>query len=622
MTTARDLPSRENRGASSETLPSRVAQGPVSRRLDGIPASPGIVIGRVRVLRMDVPPVPHGTSVPEEAVKREIARFREACAAVKAQIRRLQDRTRKQLGAVEAQIFEPQLLMLEDPDLVGGTETYISDNHLTAERAFEWRVLEWEAHWSHTAHPMVLDKLNDLADVQGRVLRRLMGLPEAELGTLVGEGKVIVVARDLTPSVAAQLDPLHVLGLALEAGTRTSHSSILARSLHIPSVVSLDGLSEKVNDGDEMILDGRTGRAIISPTESEKIQYRELDFQMREWEQELLLLAHLEPSTQDGVAIALRANIDLPSEAEGARSHGAQGIGLFRTEFLVVGRSAFPPEEEQYLAYVKVVEAFAGEPVVIRTYDLGGDKFPAFLHMPKEENPFLGWRAIRLCLDEPDLFRSQLRALIRARSHGDVRIMLPMVTQISEVVRTHALIEEVTEALRMEGHRVEERCQLGAMIETPGAALLAADLARHVDFFSIGTNDLVQYTLAVDRGSSRLAHLYNPFHPAVIRLIHHVAEVGRAAGIEVAVCGELAAHPLGAFMLIGMGIESLSVGPSALAEIKKVIRAVHRERAQEALSDVLKADSAEGVARILADTLRHDLDLERFAGSVTLWGAS
>ncbi|MEX0842975.1 MAG: putative PEP-binding protein, partial [Gemmatimonadota bacterium] len=280
-------------------------------------------------------------------------------------------------------------------------------NHLIAERAFEWRVLEWEAQWSHTAHPMVQDRLNDLNDVQGRVLRYLMGVPEPDLSTLLVDEKVIVVARDLTPSVAAQLNPAFVVGLATDAGTRTSHSSILARSLHIPCVVSLDGLSNEVEHGDELILDGRTGKVLVNPSDEEKARYRELDFQMREWEQELLLLAHLEPSTQDGFNVDLRANIDLPGEAQGARAHGAQGIGLFRTEFLVVGRSAFPPEEEQYRAYLQVMEAFPETAVVIRTYDLGGDKFPAFLHMPKEENPFLGWRAIRLCLDEPDLFRSQ-----------------------------------------------------------------------------------------------------------------------------------------------------------------------------------------------------------------------
>jgi phosphoenolpyruvate-protein phosphotransferase (PTS system enzyme I) len=585
---------------------------------DGIPASPGIVIGTARVLRLEVPPVPHGGGIPEAEVEREVDRFRSACRGVQDDIRRVQERTRGRLGDVEAQIFEPQLLMLEDADLIGGTATYIRDNHLSAERAFEWRVLEWEAQWSHTAHPMVLDKLNDLADVQARVLRRLMGVPEPEIGDLVGEERVILVARDLTPSMAAQLDTSRVLGLALDAGTRTSHSSILARSLGLPAVVNLTSLAEELRSGDELILDGRSGCVVVSPTAEEKAKYRELDFQIREWEQELLLLAQLDSRTQDGVRVGLRANIDMPGEARSASAHGGEGVGLFRTEFLVVGRSSVPLEEEQYVAYRQVLEVFPEQPVVIRTYDLGGDKFPAFLHMPKEENPFLGWRAIRVCLDEPSLFQAQLRALLRAMQHGDVRIMLPMVNDVSEVERTRALLHEAAEALRAEGHAIDRMGQLGAMIETPAAAISAHVLARHVDFFSIGTNDLVQYTLAVDRGNSRLARLYNPFHPAVVRLLDTVARAGREAGIEVAVCGELAANPLGAFLLIGLGVDSLSVGPAALAEIKKVIRSVSHEKARRAARLCLEAASAEEVTTILQAGIQDDLDLARFTGSWSL----
>src|SRR5690606_19638783 len=311
------------------------------------------------------------------------------------------------------------------------------------------------------------------------------------------------------------------------------------------------------------ILDGRNGRIILHPTEAEKQRYREADFQMREWEQELLLLAHLESQTQDGVRIALRANIDLPGEARTASDHGAEGIGLFRTEFLVVGRNSFPTEDEQFAAYREVVEAFAGRPVIIRTFDLGGDKFPAFLHMPKEENPFLGWRAIRVCLDEPEMFRTQLRALLRATAYGDVRIMLPMVNDISEVTRTREMLDAAAAELTAEGYELPSPYTLGVMLETPASAIAAHDLASHVDFFSIGTNDLVQYTLAVDRGNSRLANLYDPFHPSVVRLLSMIARAGTEAKREVSVCGELASNPLGAFLLVGLGVQSLSVGPSA-----------------------------------------------------------
>lgn len=582
------------------------------RTREGIPASPGIVIGSAWVLRTEAPTVPHGALIAPEDVESEVERFLAACETVKEQIRALQDHTRKSLGSVEAQIFEPQLLMLEDEDLIGSTVSYIRENHLSAERAFEWRVLEWEAQWSHTAHPMVIDKLNDLADVQSRVLRQLMGLAGPDLEGLIGQERVILVAREVTPSVAAQLDVGRVLGMATDTGTRTSHNSILARSLKIPAVVNLGNFSDEVQSGDELILDGRTGRIILHPTEAEKQRYREIDFQMREWEQELLLLAHLEAQTQDGTHIALRGNIDLPGEAQTASDHGAEGIGLFRTEFLVVGRNSFPNEDEQFAAYREVVEAFEGRPVIIRTFDLGGDKFPAFLHMPKEENPFLGWRAIRVCLDEPEMFRTQLRALLRATAYGDVRIMLPMVNDVSEITRTREMLDAAAAELAAEGHELPPRYTLGVMLETPASAIAAPELAKHVDFFSIGTNDLVQYTLAVDRGNSRLANLYDPFHPSVVRLLSMITSAGEDAKREVSVCGELASNPLGAFLLVGLGVQSLSVGPSALAEIKKVIRSIHHGRAREAAQKALVASSSAEVVEVLTEALRHDLNLERF----------
>jgi phosphotransferase system enzyme I (PtsI) len=584
---------------------------------DGIPAAPGIVIAPARVLRWEVPRVPHGVTVAPGDVEAEIARFLDACDWAKERIRELQARTVERMGEVEAQIFEPQVLMLEDADLIQGTIGYIRESHLSAERAFEWRVLEWESAMSHTSHPMVLDRLNDLADVQTRVLRRLLDLPDPDL-TARSDQKVVLVARELTPSLTVQLDPRQVVGIATDLGTRTSHSSILARSMDIPCVVSLGDFSEHVREGDELVLDGRSGRVIVLPTEEDKETYRERDFQIREWEQELVLLAHLEPVTRDGLRVELRSNIDLPGEAVSAKAHGADGIGLYRTEFLVVGRGTAPGEEEQYRAYRQVADAFPGQPVVIRTFDLGGDKFPAFLHMQPEENPFLGWRAIRVCLDEPAIFRTQLRALLRTMPHGDVRIMIPLVNEVAEVLATRKLIESCIEELAAEGIPMPRKYVLGAMVETPAAALSSPELARYVDFFSIGTNDLTQYTLAVDRGNSRLARLYNPFHPAVVRLLAMTADAGRAAGIEVTVCGELAGNPLGAFMLIGMQVSSLSVGPSALAEIKKVIRSVSHADAALAVAEALKAETPDQVMRILSGHLGQVLDLGKLTGSWSL----
>ena len=579
---------------------------------DGISASPGIVVGPAYVLRWEPPRAPHITVAPDQ-VEAEVARFNEAREYAKRRIREIQQQTAEKLGSVEAMIFEPQILMLDDSELVDGTIAYIRENHLSAARAFELRILEFESEWSRSGHPMITDRLNDLLDVQVRVIRRLLDVPDQDLLIHPGE-KVILVARDLTPTIAVQLDRESVIGIATDAGTRTSHAAILSRSLAIPSVVSLGDLASIVRNGDEMILDGRAGRVIVAPTEKEKHLYRERDIRVREWEQELVLLAHLDSMTPDHQPILLRANIDLPTEAQTARTHGAQGIGLFRTEFLVVGRKTPPEEEEQYRSYRQVAEAFPDDAVYIRTFDLGGDKFPLFLHMPPEENPFLGWRAIRVCLDMPDLFRPQLRALLRATAHGDVRIMLPMVNEIEEITRTRQLLDEECELMARAGVPFNAGYKLGIMIETPAAALTAPKLARYADFFSIGTNDLVQYTLAVDRGNARLAPRYTPFHPSVIRLLKHTVEAGRAAGIEVSVCGEIASNPLAVFLLIGLGITSLSVGPASLPEIKKVIRSVPASEARGAVSAVLDAATADEVVETLSHGLARFLDLSLFSG--------
>lgn len=584
---------------------------------EGTPASPGIVIGPAYVLTWEAPRAPHTPTAPE-AVDEEIQRFHDAREWAKRHIRRMQEETAERLGTVEAQIFEPQILMLDDTELIDGTLAYIRENHLSAARAFELRMLEFQSEWRRAGHPMILDRLNDLLDVQVLVLRRLLGLPAPDLELGPGQGKVILVARDLTPSITVQLDAASIAGIATDAGTRTSHSAILSRSLNLPAVVALGDLSTVVRTGQELVLDGRTGVVIIDPTEKDKAVYRERDIRMREWEQELVLLAHLEAITPDRQPVLVRANIDLPGEAPTAKAHGAQGVGLFRTEFLVVGRSSMPDENEQYREYRYVAESFPHQTVYIRTFDLGGDKFPLFLHMPPEENPFLGWRAIRVCLDTPDLFRPQLRALLRATVHGDVRIMLPMVNTVEEIARTRALLEEIELELTRDGIPFNPGYKLGIMIETPAAALNAPELARYSDFFSIGTNDLVQYTLAVDRGNSRLAPRYTPLHPGVLSLLKATIDAGRSAGIEVSVCGEMASNPLGVFLFMGFGISALSVGPSALPEVKKIIRTVPASAAREAVSDALVAGTVEEVTEALTRGISEWLDLTFFSGRWSL----
>lgn len=588
--------------------------------LDGFAASEGIAAGRVHLMEWGIPNVPHEMVEPDE-VENEVERFHDARRWAKSRIRELKDATEERLGPVEARIFEPQLLMLDDEAVVEGTLLYIRENRLTAARAFEWRMLELQALWTRTRHPMVLDRLNDLEDVQIRMLHRLLGLPDPSDVAQDGD-EVMIVASNLTPTLTVQMDPASVLGIATDLGTRTSHWAILARSLKIPAVVGLRNVSSRAEEGHEMIVDGRIGRIILDPNEQEQRTFREREKQLREWEQEIGTIARLEAVTDDGQPVALRANLDLPGEAERARTHGGQGVGLFRTEFLVVGRKTMPGEEEQYQAYRQVTETFPGQAVVIRTFDLGGDKFPMFLHGPPEENPFLGWRAIRVCLDEPELFRTQLRAILRATAHGDVRIMLPLVTSVEEVQEVRELLEEEEERLREDGIPFNSGYKLGVLIETPAAALDAAELARHADFFSIGTNDLIQYTLAVDRTNARLADMFNPFHPSVVRQLDRVARVAREAGIEVSVCGEMAANPLGAFLLLGLDIHALSVAWPSLPEIKKVIRHFRIEDARRAAQKALAAATASEVTACLVDGLGDEVDLSIFAGRWNLSGTS
>ncbi len=584
----------------------------MSQVFDGFPAAEGIAAGRVHMLRWGVPEVPHRMVEPDE-VEREIERFHEAREWAKSRIRELKEATEDRLGPVEARIFEPQIVMIDDEEVVEGTERYIRENRLTAARAFEWRMLELQARWTRTRSPMVLDRLNDVEDLQIRILHRLLEMPDPT-DTVHLDGEVVVVADNLTPTLTVQLDLDHIRGIATDRGTRTSHWAILARSLQIPTVVGVGRLAAEARDGQEIIVDGRIGRVVLDPDESDRETFREREEQLREWEDEISVIAQLDATTRDGQPVALRANIDLPGEADTAREHGARGVGLFRTEFLVVGRNTMPGEEEQYEAYRQVAETFPESAVIIRTFDLGGDKFPMFLHGPPEENPFLGWRAIRVCLDRPDLFRTQLRAILRATAHGDVRIMLPLVIDVEEVGQTRAMLEEEEEKLRAEGIPFNAGYKLGALIETPAAALDAVEFSRHVDFFSVGTNDLTQYSLAVDRTNARLANLFNPFHPAVVRQLDRVARAARSAGIEVSVCGELAANPLGAFLLLGLEIHSLSVAWPSLPEIKKLIREFRVEDARQAARQALSAATSREVTDCLVEAMGSTVDLSIFRG--------
>jgi phosphotransferase system enzyme I (PtsI) len=450
---------------------------------------------------------------------------------------------------------------------------------------------------------MVRERVSDLTDVQIRVLSLLLDLPDHDPVDLPTGAKAVLVTHDLTPGLTVQLDRKSIVGIATDAGTRTSHVAILARSLGLPAVVGLRTATSQLHGHERIILDGTTGLLIINPSHDDIERYRERAREDEVAEAELRRLASLEAITTDGIHITLRANVDLPEEAEFAATTGAEGVGLMRTEFLVVGRATMPDEEEQYLAYRSVAEAFAGQPVIIRTYDLGGDKLPVGGY-PTEANPYLGWRAIRMCLDQPEFFKTQLRALLRAANHGDVRILLPLVVSLSEVRAARALLNEARQELRARGVSCKDFLPLGVMIETPAAAVAADTFAKEVSFFSIGTNDLVQYTLAVDRGNANLAQRFTALHPAVLRLIRRTVEVGVQSGLEVAVCGEMASQPLMSFALLGLGLRDLSVNPRSVPLVKRVVRSISVANAGEAAKQACDAATAEEAEAVLSAALR------------------
>jgi len=577
------------------------------RLLKGIGVSPGIAIGPTVTVRWALPEVPHRV-VPRTQVEKEVRRLRAALKDVRGQLLELRHRAEDRAGADEARIFDAQMLMLEDREFIGGVAELIRENHLTAEKAFEFKTLEVRDLWTAVGNPLLKERLADLTGVAIRVIQHLMHKRSGELWEMLS-GPSIIVARELSPGLTVQLDRGQIIGLISEEGTRTSHAAILAHSIGIPAIFGLRGAVARIPSGSKAILDGTRGTVLLEPTRAEMEEAERTDTRRRE------LAAHLEEAvargsvTVDGVHIALRGNVDLPDELEDAKRHGAEGVGLVRTEFLITGHSELPDEETQTRYFRQIGEAFAGYPVVIRTYDLGGDKFPAPFRTAPEPNPFLGWRAIRVCLDEPEMFRTQIRAVLRAAVSADLHLMIPLVTRLDEVERTRELMCEEAARLEKQSIPAAKSVPLGVMVETPAAAVLADRLVEVSDFLSVGTNDLTQYTLVVDRGNARLADRFTPHDPSVLRLLKLVAEAARAANKPASVCGEMASEPLSAFLLLGLGYDTLSVAPPALPFIKWLIRQVTTAQARAAAEAALAARSAELALDILRLALAEAVDL-------------
>jgi phosphotransferase system enzyme I (PtsI) len=565
------------------------------RVLTGIGVSPGVVIGPALVLQWTIPDVPHRV-VARDQVEGEVARLHAALAEVREHLATLRDRAARKIGTEEAKIFDAQMMMLEDADFTNAVVRMIRDNQLSAERAFEFKALEVRALWARSPSQRLRERVVDLSAVQLRVLNQLLGRP-MELDVVAeGAEPVIVFMRELTPGLTVQFDRDKIAGFVSEEGTRTAHAAILAHSLGIPCVMGLVGALTKVQSGTPVILDGTTGRVTLAPTRKEIRGAKAGERRRRAFEREVERTVGQPAITRDGLQVQLLGNVDLPEEIEAAASHGAEGVGLLRTEFLVLGRSEMPGEDEQAAYFTRVGRRFKGYPVIVRSYDLGGDKFPGPLRPPPEANPFLGWRALRVCLDRPEIFRAQLRAILRARAAADVRLLLPLVTQVEEVRRTRELVAEAHRDLGREGRRAGRDLPIGVMIETPAAVVLAEALAAESDFLSVGSNDLTQYTLVVDRGNARLANRFNALHPAVVRMLKAVAEAGRLAGKSTSVCGEMASEPLAAFLLIGLGYHALSSAPTSLPLVRWLIRRIDAEVARSAAGQAVAA-STEGEVR-------------------------
>ena len=564
-------------------------------RFRGAGVSPGLARAVIHVVRDDLDDVVRYHIEPSQ-IGNEIARFEAALVQTRVQILEMQQKIAEAIGAKDAAIFDAHLLVVEDRTLIDEVLRRLEAERCNVEWVFQEVANNYAETLSKIDDPYLRERAVDMQDVTRRIVRNLQG--KAPKAVFSAAEPHILVAHNLTPSDAASMDRQLVLGIATDLGSRTSHTAIIARSLNIPAVVGLHDATEKLESGQHVLLDGYTGLLIVDPTAETLSYYGEIEIRKGQVTKELKQLRETTSTTSDGRHIVLSANIELPGDVDAVGENGAEGIGLYRTEFLFVNRNTLPSEEEQYETYRKVAEQVKPNPLIIRTFDLGGDKLAVgAVDVGDELNPFLGWRAIRFCLENIDIFKTQLRAILRASAVGNVKIMFPMISGLEELRHAKAVLDECRNEV---GEKKSGKMEVGAMIEIPSAAISADALAREVDFFSIGTNDLIQYTIAVDRVNERIAHLYEPTHPAVLRLLKMIADAAHANDIWVGVCGEMARDVATIPILVGLGMDELSVGATSVPRVKMAVRSLAMPECQQLVNEVLQLQtSSEILARCL-----------------------
>ena len=569
-------------------------------KLKGIAASPGIVIGKVFALTGDIVKVEERNISPDE-ISNEIQKFKKAVELTHKELNHIQKQAKQRVGKEGEQIFDAHQMLLNDSEINEETINRIQNDCENADFAYYQVMRKFQKSLEMVDNEYFMGRVVDIRDVKRRLIRNIQGKEPQYLNGLTNPA--IIVARDLTPSDTVLFDRQKVLAFATDKGGKTSHAAIMARSLEIPSVVGLKEISDLVKTGDTIVIDGCEGVVLLNPTSSEINKYIKLRDQYFEVTKELSKLRDLPCRTLDGKDVELSANLEFPNEINSIITYGARGIGLFRTENLYLKKTELPTEQEQFDEYYTVAEKISPYPVIIRTLDVGGDKKPPGLRIPEEDNPFLGWRAIRLCLEKEDLFKTQLRAILRASVMGNVKIMFPMVSCLEEIFRAKQILDQVKEELKAKKIPYDENIEIGVMIEIPSAAILADVIAEEVDFLSIGTNDLIQYTLAVDRGNVRVANLYKRLPPSVLRIVRSVAVAGHKKGVWVGMCGEMAADPMATLILLGLDLDELSVSPSMLPEVKKIIRSVTFEDAEKVAEKALQMKTSEQIETYIRNVM-------------------